>query len=143
MNVNVGFIGCGTLGGSIATGLAKAPEFKGKIILSDPFNRANIDRLYSLYPEKVLPVDSHEELLKQAEIIFPAVLPTLLPDIMSGLTFTERHKVIHVAAGIDLAAVAEHDLLLELEERDITHLVVDIAVLARLVHELLDHATLE
>ena len=103
MNVNVGFIGCGTLGGSIATGLAKAPEFKGKIILSDPFNRANIDRLYSLYPEKVLPVDSHEELLKQAEIIFPAVLPTLLPDIMSGLTFTERHKVIHVAAGIDLA----------------------------------------
>ena len=108
MNVNVGFIGCGTLGGSIATGLAKAPEFEGKIIISDPFNRANIDKLYSLYPEKVVPVDSHEDLLKQAEIVFPAVLPTLLPGIASGLTFTERHKVIHVAAGINLTEAGKY-----------------------------------
>ncbi|MEA4871222.1 MAG: NAD(P)-binding domain-containing protein [Synergistaceae bacterium] len=102
MNVNVGFIGCGTLGGSIATGLAKAPEFQGRIILFDPFNKANVYKLYSLCPEKVVPVDSYEDLLEKAEIVFPAVLPTMLPDIASKLTFTDRHKVIHVAAGINL-----------------------------------------
>ncbi|NLD04655.1 MAG: NAD(P)-binding domain-containing protein [Synergistaceae bacterium] len=103
MKLNVGFIGCGALGSSIVTGLAKAPGFQGRLVLSDPFNKANVDKLYALYPEKVVPAESHEDLLKQAEIIFPAVLPKLLQDIMSDLTFTERHKVIHVAAGIDLA----------------------------------------
>ncbi|MEA4871452.1 MAG: hypothetical protein VB076_01400 [Synergistaceae bacterium] len=53
MNVNVGFIGCGTLGRSIATGLAKAPEFKGKIILSDPFNRANVVDFTLCTPKKL------------------------------------------------------------------------------------------
>jgi len=102
MNANVGFIGCGTLGSSIATGLAKAPEFQGKIFISDPFNKSNVNKLHSQYPEKIVPVESHEELLNRAEIIFPAVLPKLLPDITADLSFTEKHKVIHVASGINL-----------------------------------------
>lgn len=69
MNINVGFIGCGTLGSSIATGLAKAPEFQGKIFISDPFNKSNVSKLYSLYPEKVVPVKLHEELLNQAVVL--------------------------------------------------------------------------
>lgn len=110
MNVSVGFIGCGTLGASVASGLAQAPDFEGKIIISQPLNnnQTNLNKLKSLYPEKVIAVNSHEELLKQAEIIFPAVLPKLLPDIMSNLTFTDRHKVIHVASGIDLTEAKKY-----------------------------------
>jgi pyrroline-5-carboxylate reductase len=108
MNINVGFIGCGTLGSSIATGLANAPEFQGKIFISDPFNKSNVNKLHSLYPEKIVPVESHEELLKNAEIIFPTVVPTLLQSITSSLSFTEKHKVIHVAAGINLAEARKY-----------------------------------
>lgn len=108
MHVDVGFIGCGTLGGSVATGLAKAPEFKGRIFLSDPFNKVRVEGLCSQYPGKVFSADSHKELLEQAEIIFPAVLPNLLPGIVSDLTFNYRHKVIHVAAGINLAEAVKY-----------------------------------
>lgn len=108
MNINVGFIGCGTLGSSIATGLAKAPEFQGKIFISDPFNKLNVNKLHSQFPEKIVPVESHEELLKNAEIVFPTVVPTLLHDITSNLPFTEKHKVIHVAAGINLAEARQY-----------------------------------
>ena len=48
-------------------------------------------------------VDSNKQLLERAEIIFPAILPTILPEVASKLDFSPKHKIIHVAAGISLA----------------------------------------
>ena len=103
VKINVGFIGCGTLGNAIATGLCTAPEFEGKIFISEPFNRTNAEALEKKYPGKVTLVDSHERLLEKAEMIFPAILPNILPGEMSKLDFSPKHKIIHVAAGINLA----------------------------------------
>ena len=103
MKTNVGFIGCGTLGSSIATGLASAKEFNGKIFISEPYNKTRAEEIKAQYPDKVVLVDSHEELLEEADIIFPTILPNILHDVMSKLTFSARHKVVHVAAGVNLA----------------------------------------
>ena len=103
MKANVGFIGCGTLGGSIAAGLASAKEFDGEIFISEPFNKTRAEELNAKYPDKVIVVNSHEELLEKADIVFPTILPNILHDVMSTLSFSARHKVIHVAAGVSLA----------------------------------------
>lgn len=103
MKVDVGFIGCGTLGGSIAMGLSTAKEFEGKIIISEPFNKSKAEKLSSMFPEKVVLADSHEQLLEQAEIIFPTIISAILPEVVRGLSFLPKHKVIHVAAGINLS----------------------------------------
>ena len=77
LKTNVGFIGCGTLGGSIAEGLAGTPEYRGKIIISEPFNKARAEKLALKYHDKVELVNSHEKLLEKADIIFPTVLPAV------------------------------------------------------------------
>lgn len=106
LKTNVGFIGCGTLGGSIAEGLAGTPEYRGKIIISEPFNKARAEKLALKYHDKVELVNSHEKLLEKADIIFPTVLPAVLPEVVRGLKFCSHHKIIHVAAGVSLAQAA-------------------------------------
>ncbi|MCC8165814.1 MAG: NAD(P)-binding domain-containing protein [Planctomycetes bacterium] len=103
MKTNVGFIGCGTLGSAIATGLCKAPEYEGTIVISDPVNRTKAEAVRENYPDQVVLVDSHAELLEQATIVFPSIVPDILPEVTAALTFTPRHKIVHVAAGISLA----------------------------------------
>ncbi|MCD8351169.1 MAG: NAD(P)-binding domain-containing protein [Planctomycetaceae bacterium] len=102
MDINVGFIGCGTLGSSVATGLCKAPEFTGKIVISEPTNKTKAETVKKNYPDKVILVDSHAELLENATIIFPSIVPDILPQVTASLTFLPRHKIVHVASGISL-----------------------------------------
>lgn len=103
MKVNVGFIGFGKLGSAIATGLSAAPGYEGKIFAFEPFDRTAAQTLRERYPKTFFISDSPEDLLARVEIVFPTVFPDVLPAVTAGLPFSAVHRVVHVAAGIDLS----------------------------------------
>lgn len=100
---NVGFIGTGALATALATGLCTSPDFTGKVFVSVHRNRGPAEALVQQFGDRVQICESNQSVLDQAEIICPSVLPEQLEPVTAALDFRPDHRVIHVAAGIDLA----------------------------------------
>lgn len=102
IDMSVGFMGAGGLSAALVKGLCASDLFKGRIAIynSSP-EKTRV--LYELYPEKIVVAESNQDVLNGADIVFPALLPEVLRQVAPTLRFRKENRVVHVAAGIDLA----------------------------------------
>ena len=104
VNVDAGFIGTGGIATALARGLCASPEFQGVVHVFD----IDAERTRSLkeeFPTKIVVAASNQELLNNAEVVFPTLLPDVLERVAPSLNFREQNHIIHVAAGTKLLKV--------------------------------------
>lgn len=96
-----GFIGCGNMGGAIASALSKATK---DIMISDPSPKAR-----ELAAALGVAYGTNEEVIQNCDRVFLAVKPQMMEKVLTPLqgAFAE-HKptVITIAAGLEMATVA-------------------------------------
>lgn len=91
--ISAGFIGCGTIAYSIASGLAN-PNHSSH--LADKFlsvksihvtrrSESRSSKLKESYPDKVTVCETPEEVVKNSEIVFLCVLPQHVDDVLADL----------------------------------------------------------
>jgi pyrroline-5-carboxylate reductase len=103
--MRVGFIGTGSIAGSIVTGLVKSNWNFREISLS-PRNPAVAARLAEL-DRKIRVRTDNQAVLDDSEVVFLAVRPQIARDVVAPLAFRAGHRVINLVAGLkseDLAS---------------------------------------
>lgn len=104
--MKLGFIGVGKISCSLVEAFCTAGIEDLQIYLS-PRNEANATRLANTF-SPVKKMDSNQEVLEMADIIFLAVRPGEVREIVRKLTFDQRHEVI------SMIPFLEHPELLDL-----------------------------
>ncbi|ANZ44384.1 NAD(P)-binding domain-containing protein [Cloacibacillus porcorum] len=105
VNDKVGFIGTGGIATALAKGFCSSSDFQGKVFVFD-INEARTAALKALYPEKIIVASSNQELVDNADIVFPTLLPTVLEKVAPGINFRRENHIIHIAAGTKIAKAA-------------------------------------
>ena len=115
--ISVGFIGCGTIASSIATGLVLAhnkendrvTKIKSMIISKRSESKSNelkekFDNDNSSFSFDI--TENNQEIVNQADIIFLTVLPTQAKDVLNSLKFDpKRHILISLVVSFVLRYV--------------------------------------
>ena len=101
----LGFIGCGTIASATVEGLCGGERPPCKIIVS-PRSRAKSAALKEKYPQIVSVGESNQDVVDGAEVIFVAVLPGLISEVLAQLKFRETQLVISMVATVDFDAIA-------------------------------------
>lgn len=97
--MKIAIIGAGNMGGAIARGLAQGSLVAAcDLIVSNP-SRGKLDVLKAEYPELEVTQDN-QEAVDRADLLFFAVKPWLMKEVMTGLHIREEQLVASVAAGI-------------------------------------------
>lgn len=107
--MNIGFIGGGNMGGAILAGYAsKSPERAAQVMLFDK-NEELCSRTQERFPQMSLS-HSGEELCRSCDIVILGVKPQVIEGVLSEIAGAcSRDKlIISMAAGVDLAFLAEH-----------------------------------
>lgn len=97
----IGFIGVGNIAAALIKGFCGNESFRGKIFMYNrsPGKTADAEKSFR---GRVETVESGQELIDKADIVFPTVLPDVLRKIAATLKFRRENRVVHVAAGINL-----------------------------------------
>ena len=90
--MKLGFIGVGKISCSLVEAFSTAGINELQISLS-PRNATNADRLAGVYPS-VQKMESNQEVLDNADVMFLAVRPHEVRDVLRDLRFDQRHEVI-------------------------------------------------
>lgn len=106
IRTKIGFIGTGGIATALAKGFCGAEDFAGSVYVYD-INRERVHALKSLFSEKVVDMASNQDLLDEAEAVFPALRPEVLKEIAPALEFRPHNRVIHIAAGVRLPETRE------------------------------------
>ncbi len=102
-----GFIGCGNMGGALATAVAKSVG-GNEILLSDPdFEKAN-----ALAQKILATVSNNEEIVKNTKYIFLGVKPQVMAEVLSPLApllkaRDDRFILVTMAAGLKISKYNE------------------------------------
>ncbi|OEU11861.1 hypothetical protein FRACYDRAFT_191917 [Fragilariopsis cylindrus CCMP1102] len=121
--ISVGFIGCGTIASSIATGLVLAhnkendrvTKIKSMIISKRSESKSNelkekFDNDNSSFSFDI--TENNQEIVNQADIIFLTVLPTQAKDVLNSLKFDpKRHILISLVSTTNLEQLANYSKL--------------------------------
>ncbi|MDR1020106.1 MAG: NAD(P)-binding domain-containing protein [Synergistaceae bacterium] len=102
VNTDIGFIGTGGIATALARGFCGSEDFVGKVYVYD-INVERIRALKALFGEKIVIAASNQDLLYEAEAVFPALRPEVLREVAPTLAFRPANRVIHIAAGIRLS----------------------------------------
>ncbi|MBE6649921.1 MAG: pyrroline-5-carboxylate reductase [Ruminococcaceae bacterium] len=102
MNKIIGFIGCGNMGGAIAEAVSKASTGT-EVWLSDPCAK-KVNELSSKIGAK--PSDN-QEISKNADIIFLAVKPQVIGDVINEIkdTISDSVLIVSMAAGVSMSKI--------------------------------------
>ena len=92
---NIAIIGCGNMGGAIATALSKKDEFSVYIHDKD---KACMDRLNN---GKMSPLDTLEN-AKDMDVVLIAIKPQVLPTLYNELSKLNPKMFISIAAGVSI-----------------------------------------
>ncbi len=94
-------MGTGGIAAALVKGFCGSPKFEGHVFLHNrsPEKAAS---LQTLYPDKISVMRSNQEVVDNAEIIFPTLLPSVLREVVSTLTFRKENRIAHLAAAIAL-----------------------------------------
>lgn len=95
--MTIGIIGCGNMGGAIATALVKQG---GHTVLSYDHHKDKVEATGARYT-------SLEELLHESDIALIAIKPQHLPPLFPTLKASPVKRWISIAAGIDLKSLKE------------------------------------
>jgi pyrroline-5-carboxylate reductase len=108
--MNVGFIGCGNMGGALARAAAKSELLEpSQLFIADRMN-AQAERMAAeLGGAKV---SNNEEVAAVCDYIFLAVKPQMMRDVLAGIApvlkaRTNRFVLVTIAAGIAMESIQE------------------------------------
>jgi pyrroline-5-carboxylate reductase len=96
--MNIGFIGCGTIASSIATGLLRQSEHPISTIYVTRRSERKSSQLVEKFPDKVVICDDNQEICNKCELIFLCVLPEQVSSVLKSITFTEDKKLISLVS---------------------------------------------
>lgn len=105
-NITIGFIGAGRMATALAKGLISSKFTSAEnVIAYDPFPAA-CEQFEKTTGAKT--IDSHSTLLQQAEIVFLAVKPQVMEEVLKSFSeeVTSKHLVISIAAGISIETIS-------------------------------------
>lgn len=100
--LNVGFMGAGGIATALTKGLCSSPEFVGKIYVFAP-RIEKAKALQTINPNKIFICSSNKDVVDNADIVIPAVVPEILEEVTQNLRFKENNHIIHLSAGISLS----------------------------------------
>lgn len=99
--MNLGFIGIGKIASAVIHGLCTSTIENISIYLS-PRNAENARNLEKKYPN-VKRLNNNQEVLDQSDIIFIALTPGIVKNVLNELAFNSRHNVISFVALLKFA----------------------------------------
>lgn len=102
IKTTVGFMGTGGIATALAKGFCGSSDFNGQVFVFDR-NPEKMGALKTLYPEKIVVAESNQNLIDNAEVVFPTLLPKVLREVAPSLTFRKENHIVQLAAGIKLA----------------------------------------
>lgn len=102
----LGFIGTGGITEAIVTGLCNCGSHQEDIFISER-SHSRSQRLADLFPQVKVRNDN-QSIVDRCDWIVISVLPEQTPALLAMLRFRQNHKIISLAAGINLATLATH-----------------------------------
>ena len=102
---SIGFIGGGCIASALIFGLCDEPQFEGDIFIFDK-HPEKMAALQAHLGERIEICDSAQSVVNNATILFPAISPVSLEVVAPTLSFREEQRIVHIAAGLPLSAVA-------------------------------------
>ncbi|MEW6359488.1 MAG: pyrroline-5-carboxylate reductase [Planctomycetota bacterium] len=101
----IGFIGAGKMGEALMGGIiASDPKRASRMVAFD----ASADRLAQVnHALKIAPTKSNKEVVGASDVVFLAVKPNVVPDVLKEIrsTLTPKRLLVSIAAGVPLAAI--------------------------------------
>lgn len=100
-DMNLGFLGTGTITEAMVTGLCKTC-FRGAAIVLSPRNNEVAARLATAHPNVSIG-SSNQDVLDRSDTVFLAIRPQVVEDVIGALRFRPDHHVISFVAAVPLA----------------------------------------
>ncbi|KXA95388.1 hypothetical protein AKJ65_01900 [candidate division MSBL1 archaeon SCGC-AAA259E19] len=95
--MKVSIIGCGNLGGSFTEGILKSGGLKPSEITVSDVDEKKIEKIGKL---GVKTTTDNRRAVRESEVIFLAVKPDTVDDVLDGLEISEDKLLISLAAGV-------------------------------------------
>lgn len=107
MNKKIGFIGAGKMATAIIKGIIDSKFCESENILVSDVNAEALSNMQKTL--HITPVSSNNEVVKNAQVIFFAVKPFVLKDVLSGIKNDLRKEqlIVSIAAGVSTATIEE------------------------------------
>lgn len=105
----LGFVGCGTLSSAIITGLCTPTSDSTGVarrVIVSPRNATKAAALKDKFPSVVTVATCNQDVVDQSDIVFLAVRPQVVDEIVSALKFKETHVVISLVATANFKRIA-------------------------------------
>ena len=108
MEYKIGFIGAGKMATAIIKGIIDSSFCKSEnIFVSD----VNNDALKKMADDlKITPLENNNDVVKSADIVFCAVKPFVLRDVLEGVKedFDGKKLLVSIAAGVSIKTIEEY-----------------------------------
>ena len=104
--MRIGFIGTGVITSALVTGLCTAEAAGDLSIRVSPRNRDRADYLARTFDPVTVGRDN-QDVLDHADVVFAAILPDQMAEVLEPLRFRSDQVVVSLLAGAGIAAVAE------------------------------------
>lgn len=103
----IGFIGAGKMATAIIKGIIDSGFCESKNILVSDVNEESLKKMQS--DLQITPAQSNNEIVKNSDIIFFAVKPFVMKDVLAGVKedFNENKLLVSIAAGISTATIEQ------------------------------------
>lgn len=108
MNYKIGFIGAGKMATAIIKGIIESGFCeKNNIVVSD-VNENNLSKMQNNLG--ISPAKTNNDVVKSSDIIFCAVKPFVLKDVLAGIKddFKENKLLVSIAAGVSTKTIEEY-----------------------------------
>lgn len=107
MNKKIGFIGAGKMATAIIKGIIDSEFCKSENISVSDVNSEALEKMKN--DLKITPVSSNNEVVKNSDIVFFAVKPFVLKDVLSGIKEDLKGDklVVSIAAGVSTSTIEE------------------------------------
>lgn len=101
-NTCLGFVGCGKISSAVCRGYATAPgNQRPKKILVSARSEDKSSALKAAFPDLVHVVESNEDIVAEADVVFIGLLPGVAREVLPNLPFTDSKLVVSMMAAVD------------------------------------------
>ncbi len=104
--MRIGFIGTGVITSAMVTGLCTSKTTEAPSIRVSPRNRDRANHLAKTFQPVTVGRDN-QDVLDHVDIVFAAILPDRMAEILEPLRFRPDQVVVSLLAGVKIADVAE------------------------------------
>jgi pyrroline-5-carboxylate reductase len=102
----IGFIGAGKMAEALIKAIINAKIAKSGNIIASDMNRKRLAKMKEL---KIKSTDDNKQIVKKANVIFLAVKPQNMNDVLNEIKdkITEKHLIVSIAAGIKIKQIQD------------------------------------